>query len=155
MNKIAGVFLALISICFSSCSSDSSSNGNQSDTLYLKFTYNGQQYDFEPETITSLQKLIAGDQEVNTVFTRLSLWMPVTPTLGTHTITDDTPTDANIGTLHNSELWVGDDTYVGTSGTIVITELDSEYVKGTFSFTGTMDTGLTVAITNGSFRASR
>lgn len=155
MKKIACLFLALITLSFSACSSDSSSDGNQTDDLYLKFTYNGQQYDFEPETITSLQKLIAGDQEVNSVFTRLSLWMPVTPTVGSHPVTDDTPTDANIGTLHNAELWVGDNTYTGTSGTIVITELDAEYVKGTFTFTGTTDTGATVSITNGSFRANR
>jgi hypothetical protein len=112
-------------------------------------------YDFDPETITSLQKLIAGDQEVATVFTRLSLWMPVTPTVGSHAITDDTPTDANIGTLHNADLWIGDATYTATSGTLVVTEIDSEYIKGTFSFTGDDGNGVTISVTNGSFRAFR
>lgn len=151
MKKLSFILLVLFSISFSSCSDDDSSGGStDDDELYLKFTYNGQQYNFEPETITSLQRLVAGNQEVNSVFTRLSLWMPVTPILGSHEITDATPTDANLTTLHNAELWVGENIFEGTSGTLVITEFDDDYVKGTFSFSGANFT-----VTNGSFRAYR
>jgi len=154
MKKLLYLFLALFSLSFVACSSDSSVV-NADDILYIKFTANGVNYDFEPETITSLRKLIAGNQEVGTVFTRLSLWMPVTPTVGSHALTNDTPTDANLGTLHIAELWVGNDTYAATSGTLVVTEIDNEYIKGTFTFTGNDGNGVTISVTNGSFRALR
>lgn len=96
-----------------------------------------------------------GQQDINNVTTRLSLWMPVTPTVGSHAITDDTPTDTNLGTLHNASFYVGDDTYDGVSGTLVITELTSDIVKGTFSFVAEDFNGATVTASNGSFRANR
>lgn len=154
MKKLSYLFLVLFSISFIACSSDSSSSSN-GDQLYIKFTVNGVNYDLEPETITSLQKLISGSQEVNTIFTRLSLWMPVMPTVGSHAITDDAPSDSNIATLHNADLWVGDDTYTATTGTLVVTEIDNEYIKGTFTFTGDDGNGVMVTVTNGSFRATR
>ena len=155
MKKLSYLFLVLFSISFSGCSSDSSSSSNVDNDLYIKFTLNGLNYDLEPETITSLQKLIAGDQDVNNIFTRLSLWMPVTPTVGSHPITDAIPTDANLGTLHNAELWMGDATYDAISGTLVVTELTSDIVKGTFNFVAEDSNGVTVSVTNGSFRADR
>lgn len=158
MKKLSYLFLVLFSLSFVACSSDDSSNDNNNnatDDLYLKFTVNGVNYDFEPETLTSLQKLIMGLQETNNVTTRLSLWMPVTPTVGSHTITDDTPTDANIGTLHNAAFYVGDDSYDAISGTLVITELTDDIVKGTFSFVAEDINGATVTVSNGSFRANR
>lgn len=96
-----------------------------------------------------------GYKETNAITTRLSLWMPVTPTVGSHTITDDTPTDANIATLHNAAFYVGDDTYEAISGTLVVTELTTDIVKGTFSFVAEDINGVTVTVSNGSFRANR
>lgn len=154
MKKLSFLFLVLFSLSFVACSSDDSSGSSDSE-LYLKFTVNGVNYDFEPETLTSLQKMIMGQQDINNVTTRLSLWMPVTPIVGSHAITDDTPTDANIATLHNAAFYVGDDTYDAISGTLVVTEMDSEYLKGTFTFTGEDENGATVSVTNGSFRAYR
>ena len=157
MKKLSYLLLVLFSLSFAACSSDDDSSGNggnnQDDELYIRFTVNGQSYDFEPATITSLQKHIMGDEDVNDVYTRISLWMPVNPTLGSHAITDDFPSDDNLDTLYNAEVWLGDDTIEATSGTLIITELDEEYIKGTFSFTGTNENGQTVTITNGSFRA--
>ena len=154
MKKLSYFFLVLITSSFIACSSDSSSSSN-GDQLYVKFTVNGVNYDLEPETITSLQKLIAGSQDVDNIFTRLSLWMPVTLTIGSHAITDDAPSDSNIATLHNADLWVGDDTYTATTGTLVVTELTNDIVKGTFTFTGDDGNGVMVTVTNGSFRAYR
>jgi hypothetical protein len=155
MKKLSYIFFVLFSLSFVACSSDDNSSGGEDDNLYIKFTLNGQQYNFEPETITSLQRLIMGDEDVNDVYTRISLWMPVTSTTGSHVITDDTPTDENLDILYNAELWVGDATYTATSGTLVITELNDDYVKGTFSFTGEDENGVTISVTNGSFRAYR
>lgn len=154
MKKLSFLFLVLFSLSFVACSSDDSSGSSDSE-LYLKYTVNGVNYDFEPATVTSLQKLIMGEQEISSVYNRISLWMPVTPTVGSHTITDETPNDTNLDTLHNAELWVGDATYTATSGTLVITELNDDYVKGTFSFTGEDENGVTISVTNGSFRAYR
>lgn len=156
MKKLSYLFLVLFSLSFIACSSDDDSSGDGGeDSLYIKYTVNGVNYDFEPATITSLQKLIMGEQEINSVYNRISLWMPVTPTVGSHAITDETPNDTNLETLHNAELWVGDSTYTATSGTLVVTEMDSEYLKGTFTFTGEDENGATVSVTNGSFRAYR
>ena len=154
MKKLSFLFLVLFSLSFVACSSDDSSVSSDSE-LYLKYTVNGVNYDFEPATVTSLQKLIMGEQEISSVYNRISLWMPVTPTVGSHTITDETPNDTNLDTLHNAELWVGDATYTATSGTLVITELNDDYVKGTFTFTGEDENGVTISVTNGSFRAYR
>lgn len=156
MKKLSYLFLVLFSLSFIACSSDDDSSGDGGeDSLYIKYTVNGVNYEFEPATITSLQKLIMGEQEINSVYNRISLWMPVTPTVGSHAITDETPNDTNLETLHNAELWVGDVTYTATSGTLVVTEMDSEYLKGTFTFTGEDENGATVSVTNGSFRAYR
>lgn len=156
MKKLSYLFLVLFSLSFIACSSDDNSSGDGGeDSLYIKYTVNGVNYDFEPATITSLQKLIMGEQEINSVYNRISLWMPVTPTVGSHAITDETPNDTNLETLHNAELWVGDATYTAISGTLVVTEMDNEYLKGTFTFTGEDENGATVSVTNGSFRAYR
>lgn len=156
MKKLSYLFLVLFSLSFIACSSDDNSSGDGGeDSLYIKYTVNGVNYDFEPATITSLQKLIMGKQEINSVYNRISLWMPVTPTVGSHAITDETPNDTNLETLHNAELWVGDATYTAISGTLVVTEMDNEYLKGTFTFTGEDENGATVSVTNGSFRAYR
>lgn len=157
MKKLSYLFLVLFSLSFIACSSDdnSSGDGGGDNSLYIKYTVNGVNYEFEPATITSLQKLIMGEQEINSVYNRISLWMPVTPTVGSHAITDETPNDTNLETLHNAELWVGDATYTATSGTLVVTEMDNEYLKGTFTFTGEDENGATVSVTNGSFRAYR
>ncbi len=158
MKKLSYLFLVLLSLSFVACSSNDSSNdenNNTNDELYLKFTVNGVNYDFDPETLTSLQKLIMGQKDINNITTRLSLWMPVTPTVGSHSITDDTPTDANLTTLHNAAFYVGNNTYEAVNGTLIVTELGSNYVKGTFNFVAEDINGVTVTVSNGSFRANR
>lgn len=156
MKKLSYLFLVLFSISFLGCSSDDdSSGGNDDNSLYIRFTLNGEDYDFEPETLTSLRTLILGDEDVNNVYTRISLWMPAEPSTGTHTISDDFPSDANLSTLYSANVWIGEEVIDASSGILVITELGDEYVKGTFSFTGTNDEGTTATVTNGSFRAGR
>ena len=153
MKKILSILLVVVSASFIGCSSDDSSNGGADEVLFLKFTYNGQQYNLEPATITSLQKLIIGNEEVNNVQTGLSLWMPENPTVGSHTITDETPTDANLTTLHNASLSIGDLMYEANTGTLVITKITDDYISGTFSFIITDENGVSAAVSSGSFKA--
>lgn len=153
MKKILSILLVVVSASFIGCSSDDSSNGGADEALFLKFTYNGQQYNLEPATITSLQKLIIGNEEVNNVQTGISLWMPENPTVGSHTITDETPTDANLTTLHNASLSIGDFMYEANTGTLVITKITDDYISGTFSFIITDENGVSAAVSSGSFKA--
>lgn len=153
MKKLVSILMVVLSISFVGCSSDDDGGNVGGEEIFLKFTYEGDNYNFEPETLTSLQKLIMGMEDVNDIQTRLSLWMPENPTTGTFDITDDTVTDANLNTLHSATLYVGDATYDGVSGTMVITSVTDEYVIGTFSFSGEDENGVAIAVTNGSFKA--
>ena len=160
MKRIFSLLFMVCAFSFVSCSSDDSAHNEPivnpdpiDTTLYLKFTANDQEYSFEPETIGSLRKLIMGGKMNNNSYTRLSLWMPKIPTLGVHQFSTATVTDQNINTLYSGDFWLGDDVFDATSGTINITEMDAEYIKGTFSFTGTTDSGATKTISNGTFRA--
>jgi hypothetical protein len=157
MKKLSCVLLVLFSLSFFACSSDDASSDNNTnnpeEALYLKFTRNGVQYDFEPETLTSLQILVRGDQEVAGVYSSISLWMPKTPSVGSYPITDAFPNEFNITTLYNANVWVGDEIVDASSGTIVITEVGDNYVEGTFNFSGTNNNETTAIVTDGSFRA--
>ena len=152
MKKLVTLLLVVIATSLIGCSSDDSGESIE-EGFFLKFTYNGEQYSFDPQTGTSLQKVIFGMENVNDVQTRLTLYLPKNPSVGTFEITNDTPTDQNLATLHNAALDLGDVTFEGTSGTLKITSLTEDIIKGTFSFTGTDENGETVTVTNGSFTA--
>ncbi|SHJ52641.1 hypothetical protein [Flavobacterium haoranii] len=157
MKKLTFLFLILFSISFSSCSSDndSDSSNNGNNQLYVRFTVSGINYDLNPTTISSLQRLIMAEQNTNNAYKRISLWMPINPVNGSHTITDDFPTDNNLETLYNADFWIDDMIYTATSGIFEVTEFDEEYIKGSFSFVGEDENGDTIEITNGTFRAYR
>lgn len=153
MRKVASVLMLVMSLILVNCSSDSSSSNND-DEIYVRFTANGVSYDLEPATVTSLQRLVVGEQDVNGVYNRISLWMPLIPNVGSNPITDEFPSSTNLTTLYNADFWIGDNTIEGESGTMVITELTDDYVGGTFSFTGE-NGGVMLTVTNGTFRAFR
>ena len=161
MRKLSYLAIVLFSIALTSCSSDDSSttippvNEPQVEQINIKFKLNDAQFDFEPSTLTSLQRHILGESFINDELKRISLWMPITPTIGTHNITDETPTDANIATLYNVEVWANGTRYPADSGSMVITEVSASFIKGTFTATGTNEEGQTFTITNGSFKATR
>ncbi|RAR50465.1 DUF6252 family protein [Flavobacterium lacus] len=155
MKNLFYLLIAVFTLSLTSCSSDDSSTNND-DELYVRFTLNGEQKEYmDPATITSLRRLILGDDMESAEYERISLWMPVVIETGTFTITSDTPTDANLETLYSANIWMGEEVIDASTGTLVITDLDAEYVKGTFSFSGTNDEGTTVVVTNGTFRAYR
>lgn len=153
MKKLVTILLVVLSISFVGCSSDDSSNSTGSDEIYLNFTYEGQNYNFEPSTGTSLRKAIIGTEDVNDVNTTLSLDLPKFPSVGTFNISDATITDDNINTLHAASFFKENDAYDGISGTLKITSITDEYIIGTFNFIGENYDGVTVEIINGSFKA--
>ncbi|MDP2159137.1 MAG: hypothetical protein Q8K02_01535 [Flavobacterium sp.] len=142
--------VVLLFSVFTGCSSDDSSNSNSS--LFIKFTHNGIQYNFEdPFTTTSLSKNIRYFEGSDETFIDISLWMPLVSTTGTFNITDS-PSDVS---TYNASFTLGDDLDVDAdSGTITITSVSSDYIQGTFSFSGTTFEGTPVSVTNGSFRAA-
>ncbi|WP_317245662.1 DUF6252 family protein [Flavobacterium amniphilum] len=119
---------------------------------YLKFKVGGQSYNYEPQTLTSSKTLVDGYTGNGNTLKRISLWMPNEVTTGTYSITD---TPSNLDTYNASYSSEGESIYIdGTSGTITITSVTEDYVKGTFSFSGD-NGGTTVNITNGEFKADR
>lgn len=153
MKKLVTILLVVLSISFVGCSSGDSSGDPLNDGNSLKFTYKGQIYNFEPSTGTSLQKVIVGSEDVNDVITTLFLEMPENPSVGTFSISNATPTDANLATLHGANLSVNDISYRGKSGTLKIISITPDFITGTFNFTGENQNGVSVEITNGSFKA--
>lgn len=142
----------LCTLFLTGCSSDDSSNDSDGDT-YIRFTVNGQNYDYNPETIVSLITSINGNEGVDDTYKYISLTLPNNYTEGTYSFVLPDPNDVeSYNAYYESE---GENIYVdASSGSITITSVEAEYVSGTFSFSGD-NGGSTISITNGSFRAPK
>lgn len=130
------------------CSSDGGSSS--SSNFYLKCKVNGTWVEFaDPMVINSLAKSITGsDAETSQVVT---LFTPLNVPTGTHPITDEpSNADSYAGSFsdYNEEVYSDNET-----GTIIITEVNAEVIKGTFTFSGDDGNGGTITVTEGSFRA--
>lgn len=145
--------LAILCTMFlTGCSSDDSSNDSGGDT-YIRFTVNGQNYDYNPETLVSLTTNINGSEGVDDTYKYISLTLPNDYSEGTYSFVLPDPSDVDsYNAYYESE---GEMIYVdANTGSITITSVDANYVSGTFSFSGD-NGGSTVSITNGSFRAPK
>lgn len=151
MKKLVTLVLVVIATTFAGCSSDDGGGSTQSD-LFIKFTMDGQQHNFEPSTINSLQKLVLGAGVQNNVQTSINLRMPASPSINSYQITNDTPTDTNLNTLSNALIIIDEVTYEATSGSLVITSVTQDYVEGKFSFTAVDENEATISVTGGSFK---
>ena len=145
------VMVTISAISFNCSSSDSSDdNNNNSSTFYLKCKVNGTLVEFtDPMVLNSLAKSITGNDadtgEAVTLFTPLAVGM------GTFAITDEPSNENSYGGGYNN---FNDDIYSDNeTGTMTITEVNADVIKGTFSFTGDDGNGGTVTVTEGSFRA--
>jgi hypothetical protein len=141
------VLLAFSAISFN-CSSDSSSSS--SSNFYLKCKVNGTWVEFtDPFVINSLAKSITGnDSESGKVVT---LFTPLNVATGTFTITDE---PSNVDSFAGSYSDFNGDVYTDNeTGTMSITEVNADVIKGTFTFTGDDGNGGTITVTEGSFRA--
>ncbi|MDI1256430.1 MAG: DUF6252 family protein [Flavobacterium sp.] len=152
MKKLARIAFVFLAVMAMSCSSSNDDGGSSSDEMYLRWTQGGTSYDIaDPGTISSLSTVITASQGTDASMRMLSLWMPNNATVGTHPIVYNSGSQTDV---YSANLSIGSDIMVDSaSGTINITSIDADYIKGTFSFTGTDFDGQTYTITNGSFRA--
>lgn len=147
--KKAALLLVLVTVSAISfnCSSDS---GSSSSNFYLKCKVNGTWVEFaDPMVINSLAKSITGnDADTGKVVT---LFTPLAVSNGTYTITDE---PSNVNSYGGSYSDFNQDEYTDNeTGTMTITEVTADVIKGTFSFTGDDGNGGTITVTEGSFRA--
>ena len=142
------IVLVIASAISLNCSSDSDSSS--SSNFYLKCKVNGTWVEFaDPMVINSLAKSITGNNTDNGK--AVILFTPLDVTNGTYTITDEpSNVDSFAGSFSdfNEEVYTDNET-----GTMTITEVNADVIKGTFSFTGDDGNGGTVTVTEGSFRA--
>ncbi|WP_291132501.1 DUF6252 family protein [Flavobacterium sp. UBA7682] len=148
--KKAALLLVLVTVSAISfnCSSDSSSSS--SSNFYLKCKVNGTWVEFaDPMVINSLAKSITGnDADTGKVVT---LFTPLDVANGTYNITDE---PSNVDSYGGSYSDFNEDAYTDNeTGTMNITEVTADVIKGTFSFTGDDGNGGTIIVTEGSFRA--
>lgn len=147
--------LLMVGLMFNiACSSDDDSNNNSNNPsdLFIKFTSGGTTYNNpDPETINSLAKAINYNVFLEDQPFQIVLYMPLTPVVGTHDITDEPSNIESYGARYTNG--VTDVEMTATSGTMTITEVTATLVKGTFSFSGSNGDGTIVEVTNGSFVA--
>lgn len=149
MRNFKFVLLAVVAILTFSCSSSDTSG---SDSTYIRFKVNGvdQINLVEPGTITTMMASISASEDLGTDIRSIFFTIPVDVTTGSHSITDASGSDL---TAYSVNYSFGNIYVTGTSGTFTVTSIGSEYMEGTFSFTGVdSDTGETYTITEGSFR---
>ncbi len=119
--------------------------------LYIQFKSNGTQYTIsDPITIELTNKKIDGLQGADASLVSITLYMPLDPTIGTHFMTATPSDDDTYGgyfTLGNSV------DIISNGGVITITSITSDFITGTFSFSG-MNGSAVVEVTNGSFVAN-
>ncbi len=134
-----------------SCNSDDDNDTTPvADTFYIKFKANGVQQNFTDITIVnSLSKAIIGNDENQTK--TVVITVPLNVTAGTYTITDEPSNVDSYGILYSS-----DSESISTSnaiGTLVITEVNANIIKGTFNFTAeNTDSGpATITVIEGEF----
>lgn len=80
----------------------------------------------------------------------MSLYLPLDVTTGTFTITDEPSNVEAYGASYSN--FATDESSDNETGTVTITQVDADVIKGTFSFTGT-NLGTTYTVTEGEFRA--
>lgn len=126
----------------------------QDSPLLISYKYNNVAYNYAAGTYDSTKKEIKGEGGTTTQLKKISLFMPLSPTVGTHNITFSTTPNPNSYEGHFESQAEGL-ILNGTTGTINITSITNTRIIGTFSFTGLDSTGATVSITDGVFSAKR
>ncbi|MCV2485458.1 DUF6252 family protein [Flavobacterium sp. SH_e] len=154
LKKIMFLSFAISALVLSSCSSDNSSDDTENPSSqegFMKFKYNEKVYNFsEPALITSASVNIMGSSGIDDTYKKISLWMPLNITTGSHPIVYDL---SNLTTTYQATFSFMPEinNSNATSGTINITANDDKKIEGTFSFSGTSK-GETFTVTEGSFR---
>lgn len=122
-------------------------------TNFINYSYAGATYSNVPEVYDGTKKEVRGSQGTNAQYKKISLWMPLNPTVGSHNVTID-PTNPNAYELHFVSQATG--LYLDcSSGAIIITSVTTTSIEGTFSCSGLDSSGATFAISSGSFKCNR
>ncbi len=148
--KKAAMLIVLVAVSAVSFNCSSDSDSSSSSDFYLKCKVNGTWVEFtDPMVINSLAKSITGnDADTGKA---VILFTPLNVANGTHTITDE---PSNVDSYGGSYSDFNADDYTDNeTGTLIITEVTADVIKGTFSFTGDDGNGGTITVTEGSFRA--
>lgn len=148
---LAVFFMAMLSV---SCSEDDVIPTSIDDLgeVRLNFKYNGVTYTTDPTTFNLTNKTVDGIYGSGSNMKRITLFMPLTPTVGTHFVTADPSNDSAYGAYFISNSNSVD--MLADSGLITITHVTDDYVKGTFYFSGP-NGPVTVSVTEGEFLADR
>ncbi len=161
VTSFAKTFLAVFFIALTavSCSEDNSASTLINDDLgdvHLKYTYNNVEYGvINPLTYNLTNKKIDAINGSGSNLKRITLYMPLNPTVGTHFITADPSDDSTYGAYFVSQANNVD--ILADTGIMTITNVTDDYVKGTFNFSGPNGPGgsVIVSVTSGSFLAER
>ncbi|MFC4739230.1 DUF6252 family protein [Flavobacterium ponti] len=138
MKKLKKTYFLFI-VAISSLLINTSCNSNDdndtvplADTFYIKFKANDVQQNFtDLAIINSLSKAIVGNDENQTK--TVVITVPLNVTAGTYTITDEPSNVNSYGILYSSDS--ESISTINATGTLVITEVNDNKIKGTFNFT--------------------
>ena len=150
-KKSIAVLLVVVTAALSvNCSS--SSDSSSSSSFYIKCKVNGVQFtSSDPFVINSLSKAISGQSDNEASQELVTLYMPLNVAVGTYTITDEPSNENSYGASYSN--FDTDVSTINASGTMKITEVTADVIKGTFSFTSPDSEGGTITISEGTFRA--
>ena len=152
MIKISTILIAFYLFKLKSCSSDKPVSVDETTVVYRKFFSHIINYIIlQLKRLHLSKKLINGYIIANESIARLLLWMPVSPSIGTLQLQNLSATNSNIAILYSGSFWLEDDVFLDITGSIPISAFDSDYIKGTFSCTGTTSDGATITISKGTF----
>lgn len=150
------VAVLFIAITFISCSEDevvSLLGPEELGELRINFKYNGTTYNIaDPITYNVGNKTVDGTFGAGASLKRITLFMPLNPTIGTHFMTEAPSDNTAYGAYFISSA--GNVDILANGGLIKITTITDDYIKGTFSFTG-LNGAATVEVTEGEFLADR
>jgi hypothetical protein len=155
LKRIMFFAIAIFTLAMStSCSSDDSKDDENENptTDFIKFKYKEKEYTYESEFTSSESINISGMEGIDDTYKKVSLWLPLNATVGTHNVVFDS-SDLTTTYQANFSFMPEFNNANATSGTITITKV-TERIEGTFNFSGTQG-DKTFTVTEGSFSVER
>ncbi|WP_449533999.1 DUF6252 family protein [Flavobacterium sp.] len=142
----------MVAVAMLTVNCSSSSDGSSTSSFYLKCKVNGVSFiSSDPFVINSMTKSITGQSDSEMVQETVNLYMPLNVAVGTYTITEE-PSNVNSygGSFHNYDT---DRATLNATGTMIVTEVTADVIKGTFSFSSPDADDSMINVTEGTFRA--
>ena len=156
-NFITLTLLALLSLTFTSCSSDDDDATDQTTDYYFRAKIDGQAYEADPRTVQVLflqnSVSISAKKEVASLKNIFSIVLSPFDGEGYYQTSDESFILHNLTFSGEDDSW---QTFPNGQGVVTITKYDevAKFLEGTFSFVGySDDTGTTINVTDGEFKA--